>query len=309
MILFLAPAFIFLTLRIFFSTPLGSVSFLNPLKSIVIEKTSPISQYLNEDLLVQPGSYGVAVENLKTGETYFFNKDRQFDSASLYKLWVMAIVEKGLENGSLDPEEELSAPKKDLDKKLGTQEESPSPEASAEESSEPSPSENDEEESPSPSPEPEEMVTIKLSDALKQMITYSDNYSALLLVKKVGEKNITNFLRSNGFSNSAFSSPPKTTAFDIYTFYKKLYAKEFVGSDKMIALLKRQQINDRIPKYLEDNIEVAHKTGELYGNKHDAGIVFGKDNYIIVVLTDTQNPAIAANNTAEFSKKVFDYFN
>ena len=77
----------------------------------------------------------------------------------------------------------------------------------------------------------------------------------------------------------------------------------------MIEILKRQTFNDRIPKYLPKEIDVAHKTGELFGSKHDAGIVFGKNgDYIIVVLSKTESEAEAAEKIANFSKEVYEYF-
>jgi beta-lactamase class A len=90
---------------------------------------------------------------------------------------------------------------------------------------------------------------------------------------------------------------------------EKLYKGEFVGSGEMLKLLKKQQINDRIPKYLPNQTEVAHKTGELEGAKHDAGIVFSKKgDYIIVVMSQTDNETTAAEHEALFSRDVWNYF-
>ena len=77
----------------------------------------------------------------------------------------------------------------------------------------------------------------------------------------------------------------------------------------MIELLKKQQLNDRIPKYLPSGTFVAHKTGELGYYKHDAGIVFSEqDNYILVVLSKTDSPSSGAEEIAKLSKAVYDYF-
>jgi beta-lactamase class A len=147
-----------------------------------------------------------------------------------------------------------------------------------------------------------------VGQALNQMIEVSDNYAALLLVRKIGARNIDVFLRQQGFTESGFGSPPTTSAKDVASYMEKLYKGEFVGSEAMIELLKKQKINDRIPKYLP-NVDVAHKTGELDGAKHDAGIVFSKyGDYIIVVMSQTDNESVAAGNEALFSKDVFNYF-
>ncbi len=77
----------------------------------------------------------------------------------------------------------------------------------------------------------------------------------------------------------------------------------------MLEILKRQRINDRIPKYLPDDLEVAHKTGELDGFKHDAGIVYTpKGDYLFIALSKSTSPAQAAERIALLSKEVYAYF-
>ena len=74
----------------------------------------------------------------------------------------------------------------------------------------------------------------------------------------------------------------------------------------MIELLKRQELNDRIPKNLPKSAPVAHKTGELGGAKHDAGIVFTKKgDYILILMSDTNVPQNAAEVEAKISRDIF----
>ena len=42
----------------------------------------------------------------------------------------------------------------------------------------------------------------------------------------------------------------------------------------MLELLKAQTLNDKLPKYLPDQVIMAHKAGELDDVSHDAGIVY-----------------------------------
>jgi beta-lactamase class A len=61
-----------------------------------------------------------------------------------------------------------------------------------------------------------------------------------------------------------------------------LVSKE--ASDLMISILKRQQVNDRFPRYLGDGVAIAHKTGD--GQPwvaNDAGIVWVKEQPIVLV--------------------------
>jgi beta-lactamase class A len=56
------------------------------------------------------------------------------------------------------------------------------------------------------------------------------------------------------------------------------------ASDEMLEILKLQQVNDRIPRYLGEGIEVAHKTGD--GQPwvaNDAGILWVKGQPVVLV--------------------------
>lgn len=291
--------FIFSSLFYIFLTP-GNTStkvdkILNPISQIITRLINPIGAIAQTDLLDKGENYAVVIKNLKTGETYSLNKDEDFSSASLYKLWVLAVAESQIKGGALKTDEILSAKKDDLDRELEdlSNDISPTPTEEANEESNQAPT----------------VISYKVSDAIDQMIEVSDNYAALLLVQRLSEKNVDDFLAQNGFSESGFGSPPTTSAQDISSYFEKLYKGGFVNSSVMLSILKQQQINDRIPKYLPTGIVVAHKTGELDGNKHNGGIVFArKGDYIIVLMSNTSDPDSAAENEAIFSHDVYNYF-
>lgn len=251
-----------------------------------IRSSSALGKEIERALDGVKGTYSIVVINLSTGETYSLNPDRTYYSASLYKLWLMAVVYQELKDGKLKEDDILQAAIPDLNETFHI----------ASEDAELT----------------EGTIERTVKEALEQSITISHNYSALLLTKKVGVSKIAAFLKQEGFTNSKVGNPPLTTPSDIATFYLKLYRKELIdekSSTAMIELLKRQVLNDRIPKYLPDDIQVAHKTGELYQYKHDAGIVFTpKGDYIFVALSETNNPAKAAERIAELSKIVYTYF-
>ena len=95
-------------------------------------------------------------------------------------------------------------------------------------------------------------------------------------------------------------------------FFEKLYKGELANNQytrETLDLLKNQQRNEGLPKYLPDGTIVAHKTGEIDLYKHDAGIVFSdKGDYLIVVMSESDFPAGAQERIALVSKGVFDYF-
>lgn len=249
--------------------------------------SSELKKIVEDRLNDTEGTYAVYIKNLKTGEQYGYNENEEFLTASLYKLWTMGTVYEQIEAGKLQKNRVLSASIEDLNKQFGIA------------SEEAELTEGD--------------ISRTVDEALEQMITISHNYSALLLTSSVRQSAVRDFIEVNGFSNTKVGNNlPTSNAVDVAKFYEMLYKNQIVNeiySEEMMARLKRQRLNDRIPAELPDDVQVAHKTGELYGYKHDAGIVFAPSgDYIIVMLSNTKNPANSVGILADISKDVYDYF-
>lgn len=234
------------------------------------------------------GTYGIVIKNIKTGETYNSNEHKFFETGSLYKLWVMATAYKQIQNGQLTEDQVLSENVATLNQKFNID--------------------------PSLAELTEGTVTFTVHDALEQMITISHNYAALLLTEKIKLSSVATFLKEKGFTESIVGTnggSPTTTPSDVALFLEELYNGELANqqyTDEMINLLKNQQLNDGLPKYLPDKSEVANKTGEIDLFKHDAGIIFtDKGDYIIVVMSESDAPQAAQKRIALVSKAVFDY--
>lgn len=272
-------------LRTFSTNPTTQKLILPIGRILPISISSGLEKTVEQSLSGTSGTYSVAIKNMKTGEVYLKNEDRQYEAASLYKLWVMLTVYDQIERGIINDDQELTAKAEELNEKFDI----------ATDSAE--------------MKEGEIKMTVK--QATNQMITISHNYAALLLASKVRLSNIQLQMNKYGLTASKLN-PPRTSTSDILVFYEKLYRKELVNkeaSGQMLALLKLQQLNDRIPLYLPESIESAHKTGELGPFKHDAGIVFTeKGDYIIVLMSESSDPKAAAEREARVSKAVYDYF-
>src|SRR6267143_964601 len=109
---------------------------------------------------------------------------------------------------------------------------------------------------------------LTLDQALEAMITISDNGAALALWHVLGAENINATLRAIG---------------TLLTLLAKRQLISAAASDRMLARLERQQINDRLPAELPEGVVVAHKTGNLPGIAHDAGIIFTPSGPRVVV--------------------------
>jgi len=90
------------------------------------------------------------------------------------------------------------------------------------------------------------------------------------------------------------NTPNVTSAEDLAWLYAQLLQGVVVSpeaSAEMLELLAQQQINDRLPAYLPEGVVVAHKTGNLDGIVHDAGVIYAPAGpVIVVVLSDEVNP-------------------
>lgn len=256
----------------------------------IVKPSDSLENVVQNALEGTKGLYGIVIKNLKTGESYYSNKHKIYEPGSLYKLWVMAVVYKQIQAGTLKEDQVLSEDVATLNDKFKID--------------------------PDLAELTDGAVTFSLHDALNQMITISHNYAALLLTEQVKLSSVASFLKENGFNESTVGTDggfPTSTPYDIALFFEKLYKGELVNEQytkEMIDLLKNQQLNDKLPKYLPQDIDVAHKTGEINFATHDAGIVYAPngEDYIIVVLSDSNSPPGATDRIAEVSKVVYNYF-
>ena len=136
-------------------------------------------------------------------------------------------------------------------------------------------------------------TSLTIDDALEEMIAYSDNGSALALLRSYGAPATNARLLAagiTGFHVAENSDQDHTvTARALARFFDLLARRQLVSSaasDRMLARLERQTINDRLPRDLPEGVAVAHKTGDLVGFIHDAGLIEAPDGpRIVVVLT------------------------
>lgn len=269
------------------STKSKNEKVVSPLESLLkIKKSdSKLSEIIEPILENEKGEYSVFIENLSTGESFQLNSDKKMLAASLYKLWVMGSVYEKLSADGIKRKTVLSEEIPKLNEAFDIATES----AELKEGS----------------------IAMTVEQALYEMITVSHNYAALLLSRAVRLSSVAEFMEENNYQHSSLN-PPTTNARDIAAFFKDLYEKKLVSmeaSEEMLELLKQQEMDDRIPKYLPPETVIAHKTGELDGVKHDAGIVYSdKGDYIIVLMSDTGDQTNAAEVEARISGAVYDYF-
>jgi beta-lactamase class A len=131
---------------------------------------------------------------------------------------------------------------------------------------------------------------LTLDEALEAMITISDNGAARALWHLLGPENIDATLQKLGLTDFHVQlddyEDNVATPHVIGQFFTLLAQKKLISasaSDRMLTRLERQQISDRLPAALPDTVVIAHKTGNLVGAVHDAGIIYTPSGPRVVV--------------------------
>lgn len=217
------------------------------------------------------GEAGILVKDLQTQQTIGINSSKLFPSASLVKVPIMAAYFQAQAEGKLNISDKLVLKRKHKIRscsklyfvRTGTK--------------------------------------IPISDLIERMITESDNTATNVLVDNLGFSYLNQKFVEFGLKNTDIRRDIMdlewrnagienyTTAEDMAVLLEKIYRGQLVSVDasaQMLAVLKRQKVNDRLPKGLPGNITIAHKTGLLKGTVSDVGVVFTtKGDFIICVIT------------------------
>src|SRR5947208_14414693 len=220
--------------------------------------TAELVQQIDGLVRTFPGGSGIWIgDPLSPSPLYTRNADTEVIAASLYKLGILAEAERRVDAGELHYNDTITI-------------------------------------------EPEDITTdgsfeyagteLTLDEALEAMITVSDNGAALALWHVLGGANIDATLEKAGISNFHVALDDTednwATPHAIGTFFTLLAKRQLISpaaSDRMLARLERQQINDRLPAQLPGAVVVAHKTGNLPSVTHDAGLILTKPGPCVVV--------------------------
>lgn len=151
-------------------------------------------------------------------------------------------------------------------------------------------------------------------------ITVSSNLATNILIEHLGAKNVQATVDRMGASGmqvlrgvedqKAFDAGRNNTtdARGLLTLFEAIGRHAAVNakaSADMIEVLKRQKFNDGIPAGVPAGTPVAHKTGSITRIHHDAGIVYAKRPYVLVVLTrGIQDGKVSAKLMADISRVI-----
>jgi len=244
--------------------------------------TADLVAHLDELAGSFPGGVGLWIADPNAAKPlYMRNPDEHVIAASLYKLGVLAEAERRVDAGELKYSDVITIEPEDITE-----------DGSFEDAG----------------------TELTLDQALEAMITISDNGAALALWRFLGPENIDATLTRIGLPDFHVALDHQednvVTPRAIGTYFTMLAKRQLVSasaSDRMLARLERQQINNRLPADLPDGVVIAHKTGNLVGVVHDAGIIYTPFGpRVVVAMTwdaydDEADPFIASVGSIVYS--------
>jgi beta-lactamase class A len=250
-----------------------------------------VDRYLSD----LPGTFGVVVKDLKTGDTYMVNADRPFPSASLFKLGLVYEVYKEAKVGTLSLKTMMDITQAHMAE-----------------------SEGDEKLVPGMS------VTIERS--LWFLITLSSNSAAHALHEHISWSDMNASMRAAGFVNTRMNGDPNepkygdwrdeqgsTTSLEMLRYFEMVNNKQLLDedtSDQIMYLLRHQQVDDRLSYSLPKGIVMAHKTGNLPGTINDVGIIFGPQTDLYVgVISQGADYESTTQALRGLGRALYDYAN
>lgn len=224
------------------------------------------------------GVLGYVVKNLRTGECFRQSEDRSFDPASTIKLPILcaAYNEAREENTSLDSTIEMRQQDKvggsGVFTHLGAG------------------------------------PKVSVRDAMTLMIIVSDNTATNMLIDHLSLERINLFIKRCGWRAAvvgrklfhmearARGLENSISPYDLAALLEGLARKTPLHpADCLdaVSILAKQQVSNKMPRKLRgrfasssDPVRFAHKTGEIYGSEHDAGIMYiGEDQVVAVFMT------------------------
>jgi beta-lactamase class A len=259
----------------------------------LFEQKKAFDTVLVETVSAEPGEYAVAVKDLSTGRRWALNP-YPMRAASLIKIYIMVEAFRQHSLGSLALAEELAVTGDTRVGGAGPLEHAP-------------------------------IGTVKSClELVELMITESDNTATNMLINRLTLPGVNETIQRLGcydtvlqrkmldFASAAQGRENFTSVTDVATVLEKLYHHRCLGKaadEAMLAIMLRQSDRCKLPLLLPPDIRIAHKTGELDGAEHDAGIVYSrKADYIVAIMSDhLPDEARGREVIAGISRTIYDF--
>ncbi len=217
-----------------------------------------------------PGTVGIAVEDLATGEMSGVNASASLPAASTIKIPVMVEVFRQMSLGSIDLNTRVHLTAADRDWGWGDMADAT----------------------------PGTSRTV--AQLLRLMIDESDNTATNMLIRLVGRTHVNQTMANLGLRKTrlgdyirsatddiryALRSSPRDMVKLLDDIAREKLVDEW-SSREMLTILAGQTHNSLLPVPLPADVKIAHKTGSLHDTLDDVGIVYhDQEPYVIAVMT------------------------
>ena len=226
------------------------------------------------------GVYGVYVIDLVSGATFGMNENEQFQAASLIKLPVMSMIYEESEKRKVSMEEVYALREED---KVGGSGSLYFKEAGEE---------------------------YTYRELVGLMGKQSDNTAFNVIVGVLGEGEVQNYIEEIGMRNTSILTN-MTTPKDVGSYFRKLWNNRLLeqeNSQEVLESLTETIYEDWLVAGVPESVEVSHKFGRELHVVNDAGIVRGKNPYVLVVMSKGIVESEADEALVEISSAVFSSF-
>lgn len=234
---------------------------------------------LNEYIEKQQGRYGLYYINLITKEEFGINDREEYIAASTTKLPMNMFLYREIEAGRIDPDSILTYREENYEPGTGILQES------------------------------EFGTNYTVREAARLSIVYSDNCAMNMIIELLGIDNIRKYMLDIG-GTIYYGESHRTCPYDLAVYAAQLYkfyreSPEIAGI--LIDDLQNTIWNDRINKFLPEDVRVPHKIGNYPKVYNDVGIVFATRPYALAIMSDNIEQETASDVIATISKMIYDY--
>ena len=263
--------------------------------SMPTNRFDSLSQSVNQIIANEAGFFALSVIDLANGQKWD-HSSLPMRSASLIKLFIMMEAFGQINDGQLAAVETLAFAEPDRVAGAGLLQELPAG------------------------------TSRTVLELIELMITESDNIATNLLIERLGMERINARIRSLGchdsilrrkmmdFDAAAAGLENLTSVNDVATVLAALHqgcCLDPASDRQMCDILERQTDRCKIPLLLPPGTICRHKTGELPGAEHDAGIILAADSaYVLAIMSDNlPDSARGCQTIAQLSRAVYDCMN
>ena len=151
--------------------------------------------------------------------------------------------------------------------------------------------------------------TFALRELMEKAIRESDNVAWKMLERRLGKSNIADFMTSLGgkvvYPYGENVSTPEDLA--VYMEASLNYAKESEYGEKLMYDLTHTIWNTGLNRYIEE-VQVAHKEGDITGVADDVGVIYADHPYILSIMSQGHDDVeLGFEQIGRISRIVYDY--